>query len=239
MAPDTPPQFLKATKLSDYEVKLSWEPPLKPNSDILYYIVRIWNETTETWQNVTGTSVIIHVDSESRYNASVSSWTRLGDGGVLIYISFTSGEAEPTDPPQNVTVVNVTASSLTLTWHPPTQPNGIIVHYTVYISENNTMTEKKIPVSNLPIPASHDSPFIYNLKRLIGGSNYTIWMTSSTIQGDGGVRSKPLTVLLPEDAAPLSAKHRTSRAPCVSRTAKPSRGSRPLVFRPPQTPGSL
>lgn len=48
------------------------------------------NETTDLWQNVTKTSVVINVDSESRYNASVSSWTRLGDGGVLIYISFTT-----------------------------------------------------------------------------------------------------------------------------------------------------
>lgn len=51
------------------------------------------NETTELWQNITGTSVIINVDSESRYNASVSSWTRLGDGGVIIYISFTTTDA--------------------------------------------------------------------------------------------------------------------------------------------------
>lgn len=42
------------------------------------------NETTELWQNVTKTSVVINVDSESHYNASVSSWTRLGDGGVLM-----------------------------------------------------------------------------------------------------------------------------------------------------------
>lgn len=45
------------------------------------------------WQNVTGTSVVIQVDSESRYNASVSSWTKLGDGGVLVYISFTVTDA--------------------------------------------------------------------------------------------------------------------------------------------------
>lgn len=51
------------------------------------------NETTELWQNVTETSVVINVDSESHYNVSVSSWTRLGDGGVLIYISFTTTDA--------------------------------------------------------------------------------------------------------------------------------------------------
>lgn len=50
------------------------------------------NDTTELWQNVTETSVVINVDSESSYNASVSGWTRLGDGGVLLYISFTTIE---------------------------------------------------------------------------------------------------------------------------------------------------
>lgn len=41
-APDTPPQFLHARKLSDDEVELSWQPPLQANSDILYYFVRVW-----------------------------------------------------------------------------------------------------------------------------------------------------------------------------------------------------
>ncbi|XP_038124665.1 phosphatidylinositol phosphatase PTPRQ [Cyprinodon tularosa] len=220
-APDTPPQFLQARKLSDYEVELSWEPPLNANSEILYYLVRVWNETTEMWQNVTETSVVINVDSESRYNASVSSWTRLGDGGVLIYISFTTTEAEPFDPPQNVTVVNVTASSVTLMWQPPTEPNGIIVHYTIYYTDNGTVTEKRVLVTDLPVRYSPNSPFIYTVTQLIGGSNYTMWMTSSTIQGDGGVQSERINLLLPEDVpsdpvSNLTAQNFSSTAIIVS-----------------------
>uniref|UniRef100_A0A672IKW9 Protein tyrosine phosphatase receptor type Q n=1 Tax=Salarias fasciatus TaxID=181472 RepID=A0A672IKW9_SALFA len=185
-APDTPPRMLHARKLSDYEIELSWEPPLEANSDILYYVVRVWNETTELWQNVTGTSVVINVDSESRYNASVSSWTRLGDGGVLIYISFTTIDAGTGSIPCKDFFVNMTASSVTLTWYPPTEPNGIIVHYSIYYSEDGNTTEKRVPVSDLPAPASPDSPYVYTLTRLIGGTKYALWMTSSTIQGDGG-----------------------------------------------------
>ncbi|XP_067445742.1 phosphatidylinositol phosphatase PTPRQ [Thunnus thynnus] len=210
-APDTPPQFLRTRKLSDYEVELSWQPPLEANSDILYYIVRVWNETTELWQNVTETSVVINVDSESRYNASVSCWTRLGDGGVLVYISFTTTDAEPFDPPQNVTFANVTASSVTLLWHPPTEPNGIIVRYTIYYSDNNTVTEQRVPVSDLPVPGSHDSALSHTLTGLIGGTNYTIWMTSSTVQGDGGVQSEPITLFLPEDVPSDSVHNLTAQ----------------------------
>lgn len=42
LAPDTPPQFLRARKLAAYEVELSWQPPLEANSDVLYYVVRVW-----------------------------------------------------------------------------------------------------------------------------------------------------------------------------------------------------
>ncbi|XP_033940418.1 phosphatidylinositol phosphatase PTPRQ [Pseudochaenichthys georgianus] len=210
-APNTAPQFLLARKLSDYEVELSWQPPHEANSDILYYKVRVWNETTELWQNVTGTSVVINVDSESRYNASVSSWTRLGDGGVLIYISFTTTDAEPFDSPQNVTFANVTTSSVTLLWHPPTEPNGLIVHYSIYYSYNDTVAEQRVPVSDLPEPASPDSALYFTLTRLIGGTNYTLWMTSSTVQGDGGVQSEPLVLLLPEDVPSDSVKNLTAQ----------------------------
>ncbi|XP_047246635.1 phosphatidylinositol phosphatase PTPRQ [Girardinichthys multiradiatus] len=210
-APDTPPHFFQARKLSDYEVELSWEPSLNANSEILYYIVRVWNESAETWQNVTETSVVINVDSMSSYNASVSSFTRLGDGGVQNIIRFSTSEAEPLDPPQNVTVVNVTASSVTLMWQPPTEPNGIIVHYTIYYAENSTVMEKRVLVSDLPVRYFLDSPFIYTLTQLIGGSNYTMWMTSSTEQGDGGVQSEPINLLLPEDVPSDSVSNLTAQ----------------------------
>lgn len=56
---------------------------------------------------------------------------------LCVYAAWLS---EPFDPPQNVTFANVTASSVTLLWHPPTEPNGIIVRYTIYYSNNNTVT---------------------------------------------------------------------------------------------------
>ncbi len=58
---------------------------------------------------------------------------------------------------------------------------------------------QRVPISDLAAPASPDSALSYTLTRLIGGTNYTLWMTSSTVQGDGGVQSEPLTLFLPED----------------------------------------
>ena len=58
---------------------------------------------------------------------------------------------------------------------------------------------KTIPVSALAPAGPPGSAYSYTLNGLVGGANYTLWMTSSTWQGDGGVSSLPLTVVLPED----------------------------------------
>lgn len=62
-----------------------------------------------------------------------------------------------------------------------------------------TLFFQRVTISDLAAPASADSALSYTLTRLIGGTNYTLWMTSSTMQGDGGVQSEPLTLVVPED----------------------------------------
>uniref|UniRef100_A0A3Q2Y751 Protein tyrosine phosphatase receptor type Q n=1 Tax=Hippocampus comes TaxID=109280 RepID=A0A3Q2Y751_HIPCM len=117
-APDTPPQFLHARKLSDSEVELSWQPPLEANSDILYYVVR------------------------------------------------------PLEPPQNVTFANVTISTVTLLWYPPAEPSGIVIfRYTIYYADNGTVAQQ--------VRHTTDTLLSWTLTGLIGGTNYTVWMTSS------------------------------------------------------------
>ncbi|XP_077591289.1 phosphatidylinositol phosphatase PTPRQ [Stigmatopora nigra] len=207
-APDTPPQFLHARKLPNSEIELSWQPPLEANSDILFYIVTVWNDTMDLQQNLTETSVVINVDFESRFSVSVSTWTRLGDGGVRAYIS---SDAEPIVPPQNVTFVNMTTSTVTLLWYPPAKPNGIIiVHYTIYYTSNSTVAKQQVPVADESI-RNQDTPLSWSLTGLIGGTNYTVWITSSSILGDGGIRSEPLTLLLPEDVPSDSVHNLTAQ----------------------------
>lgn len=57
---------------------------------------------------------------------------------------------------------------------------------------------QRVPVTELASLSSPDSAYTHTVSGLIGGTNYTVWMTSSTAQGDGGVQSEPQTVFLPE-----------------------------------------
>ncbi|XP_063053937.1 phosphatidylinositol phosphatase PTPRQ [Engraulis encrasicolus] len=172
--PSSPPQSLLALRLSDSEVLLSWAAPEEANSEILYYVVRVWNLSHEFVQNVTGTSIVVTVDTEDLYNASVSSWTRL----------------VPSDPPQNVSISDVTRNSFNVSWLPPTQPNGILMHYTIYYSDNNTVNMQRVPV-----PMS----WWVVSEGVSVGVAYTVWLTSSTAAGDGGVASPPINITTLED----------------------------------------
>lgn len=58
----------------------------------LFFFPPVRNETMELEENVTKTSLIVTLDAESYYNASVSTWTNLGDGGLRSYISFTTAD---------------------------------------------------------------------------------------------------------------------------------------------------
>ncbi|KAL4660218.1 phosphatidylinositol phosphatase PTPRQ-like [Arapaima gigas] len=208
--PSSPPRFLFARRLSDNQVALSWTPPLEANSLILYYAVRVWNLTSEYRENVTLTSVVVNVESEGEYNASVSTWTRLGDGGVLVYITFSTLNTGPADPPQNISCINL-ASSVEIRWYPPPrQPNGAVLFYTIYYSNISSVYTQRVLVSQLESQGS-DVPLLYIMENLAKGSNYSLWMSASTVQGDGGMQSDIIYMQTPEDVPDGSIRNLTAR----------------------------
>ncbi|XP_061085824.1 phosphatidylinositol phosphatase PTPRQ [Conger conger] len=180
--PSSPPRFLKTKKVSDNQIELFWSPPLEANSEILYYIVSVWNETSMSTYNVTVTSVILEVDEDSQYNATVSSWTRL----------------VPTDPPQNVSYVILSPTSIQVRWSPPTQPNGVIEFYTIYYTDNSTVLAQRVNVSEGP-PGGAESQFSAVLEGLSKGTEYSVWMSSSTPHGEGDARSDIVNLYTMED----------------------------------------
>ncbi|KAL7870971.1 hypothetical protein SRHO_G00084680 [Serrasalmus rhombeus] len=148
-----------------------------------------WNLSSEFVANVTVMSVVVSVDGPGQYNASVSSWTHLGDGGMLIYITFSTSESAPSDPPQNVSYTVLSPTTVKLNWSPPTQPNGVIQYYTIYYSDN-------ITISTQQVLGSVQWAMLTGLR---AGQEYRVWLSSSTSLGDGGVSSTPLNFTTLED----------------------------------------
>lgn len=86
-----------------------------------------------------------------------------------------------------------------------------ILHFSgCEIKPDTSFSPQTVPVSDLYSHTSPDSRLSYTLTGLIGGNNYTFWMASSTVQGDGGVHSEPLILLLPEDGQSDTRTHKRS-----------------------------
>lgn len=90
--------------------------------------------------------------------------------------------AEPDSPPQNVELVNVTATEIYLRWLPPEQPNGLITHYEVLYSDSNDLFIKN--ASSTSISLTELSPYTL----------YNITVRAFTRLGHGNQSSFPLLV---------------------------------------------
>nr|XP_017527742.2 phosphatidylinositol phosphatase PTPRQ [Manis javanica] len=199
-APDSPPHDFSVEQLSGVTVKLSWQPPLEPNGIILYYTVYVWNRSSLKTLNVTETSLkFSDLDYNVEYSAYVTASTRFGDGKMRSnIINFRTPEGAPSDPPKDVHYANLSSSSIILFWMPPSKPNGIIQHYSVYYSntsstfmQNFTLHEVTSESDNLTVSAIIDKLAIF--------SYYTFWVTASTSVGDGNKSSDVVQVYTDQD----------------------------------------
>ncbi|TSL75304.1 Phosphatidylinositol phosphatase PTPRQ [Bagarius yarrelli] len=189
--PGSPPYGLSYDSISSSEVNVSWSPPLVPNGVVLYYSVEYWN-TTHTLNITTHTPFVLlsNLRKYARYRVSVQAATRVGLGNHSSEIlNITTLEDAPSDPPQNVFYTLMSPRSVRLTWSPPTQPNGFIQYYTIYYTDNITVSTQRVP-----------GLFQWaELDGLRAGHEYRVWLSSSTSLGDGGVISDPLNFTTPED----------------------------------------
>lgn len=89
---------------------------------------------------------------------------------------------EPESPPQDVEVLNVTATEISLKWLPPEKPNGIITHYEVLYGSVNAFGCKNTTTTSLLLNGLKP----YTL--------YNISVRAFTHLGHGNQLSTPLSV---------------------------------------------
>lgn len=72
----------------------------------------------------------------SNYSIRVLAFTSTGDGYPSTPIFCTTDEDVP-EAPMNIKASALTAESILISWLPPVQKNGMILHYTVYSKESD------------------------------------------------------------------------------------------------------
>ncbi|XP_017659741.1 PREDICTED: phosphatidylinositol phosphatase PTPRQ [Lepidothrix coronata] len=122
------------------------------------------------------------------YTISVSAFTAVGEGPPSV-LTVRTCEQVPSSV-QNISYKNISSSSVLLYWDPPANPNGKIIHYTVYAMELDTKRAFHTTTSN-------NSLLMTGLKKY---TNYRMRVAASTAIGESALSEKnDVFVRTPED----------------------------------------
>uniref|UniRef100_A0ACB8FP27 Uncharacterized protein n=1 Tax=Sphaerodactylus townsendi TaxID=933632 RepID=A0ACB8FP27_9SAUR len=124
----------------------------------------------------------------TQYSVAVSAFTIIGEGPPAILIVRTS-EQVPSSV-ENINYKNISSSSILLYWDIPLNPNGKIIHYTVYAMELDTNKAFQMTTSN-------NSILITGLRKY---TNYKMRVAASTTVGESALSEEnDIFVTTPED----------------------------------------
>lgn len=95
--------------------------------------------------------------------------------------------------PGGIKVLLETSDTALLTWLPPSNPNGVIVQYNVYVR----VLEGTLQMDSRTVPHYSTSQLQYQLPGLKRSQIYEFWITASTRVGEG--TSTPVARLRPSE----------------------------------------
>lgn len=107
------------------------------------------------------------------YTASLTFIFMGGYEGTPVNASATTVEDVPGDAPVIITSVALNHSAIRVAWSPPSQPNGVITHFTIYH-----------PPSPMPVIVG-GGVMTFDLSELRPFTNYTISLSANTSVGEG------------------------------------------------------
>ncbi|XP_058529380.1 phosphatidylinositol phosphatase PTPRQ isoform X1 [Ochotona princeps] len=138
--PETSPIINTFKNLSSTSVLLSWDPPVKPNGEIISYYLTLQGPN-ENFSSITSDNYVILEELSPftlyRFFAAARTIKGLGPHSTLF---FYTDESVPLAPPQNLTVINYTSDFVWLEWSPSPLPGGVIKVYSFKIHDHETDT---------------------------------------------------------------------------------------------------
>ncbi|KAM6302420.1 phosphatidylinositol phosphatase PTPRQ [Podargus strigoides] len=180
-------QNISYKNISSSSILLYWDPPANPNGKILHYTVYAMElDTKRAFHTITSNNSLLMTGLKkyTNYKMRVAASTIIGESALSEEndVFVRTPEDEPDSPPQNVELINVTATDINLRWLPPEQPNGLITHYEVLYSDSNDLFNKNASSTSI------------SLREMKPYTLYNISVRAFTRLGHGNQSSFPLLV---------------------------------------------
>ncbi|XP_061225344.1 phosphatidylinositol phosphatase PTPRQ [Neopsephotus bourkii] len=217
-------QNISYKNISSSSILLYWDPPASPNGKIIHYTVYAMElDTKRAFHTTTlnNSLLMTGLKKYTNYKMRVAASTTIGESSLSEEndVFVRTPEDEPDSPPQNVELINVTATEINLRWLPPEHPNGLITHYEVLYSDSNDVFIKNASFTSISL--SEMKPYTL----------YNISVRAFTRLGHGNQSSFPLLVRTSEtvpDSAPENLTYRNISSVEIE-----------LSFFPPSIPNGI
>ncbi|VTJ78127.1 Hypothetical predicted protein, partial [Marmota monax] len=149
-------QTINYKNISSSSILLYWDPPEYPNGKITHYTIYAMElDTNRAFQMTTidNSFLITGLKKYTKYKMRVAASTHVGESSLSEEneIFVRTPEDEPESSPQDVEVIDVSASEIRLKWSPPEKPNGIIVAYEVLYKNMDTLLIKNTSTTSITL----------------------------------------------------------------------------------------
>ncbi|XP_072420584.1 interleukin-12 receptor subunit beta-2-like [Chiloscyllium punctatum] len=182
-----PPPFNMTVHSRNRSVQVFWEPPANATPEefvVEWYKIPVNSENTLNWKKIPAANVCVTLVEGLLYplllyRISVYARYQAGLGGPVSTLVYAE-EGVPLAGPE-ISILNISQTGVTLLWKdlPLDQQRGFIKYLTLYYVKNpGGLANQK--TRNLSYTLDR-----YTLLHLEPDSTYTIWMTASTIGGEG------------------------------------------------------
>uniref|UniRef100_I3NAA0 Protein tyrosine phosphatase receptor type Q n=1 Tax=Ictidomys tridecemlineatus TaxID=43179 RepID=I3NAA0_ICTTR len=217
-------QTINYKNISSSSILLYWDPPEYPNGKITHYTIYAMElDTNRAFQMTTidNSFLITGLKKYTKYKMRVAASTHVGESSLSEEneIFVRTPEDEPESSPQDVEVIDVSASEIRLKWSPPEKPNGIIVAYEVLYKNMDTLRIKNTSTTSI------------TLRDLKPYTLYNISVRSYTKFGHGNQSSALLSVRTSE-TVPSSAPENITYKNISSEEIE-------ISFLPPHSPNGI
>ncbi|XP_032073554.1 receptor-type tyrosine-protein phosphatase F isoform X2 [Thamnophis elegans] len=209
------PADFQAEAESDTRIMLSWLPASQER--ITKYELIYWEGTNGIQHKVefdqTSSYAVEGLKPDTLYKFQLGAWSEQGLGVLTPILEARTAQSTPSAPPQEVTCVSISSTTIRVSWVPPPAQsrNGVITQYSIAYQAVEGEDNTKHVVEG--IGHEHSSWEINNLEKW---TEYKVWVRAHTDVGPGP-ESIPVSVRTDEDVP--SAPPRKVEVESVNSTA--------------------
>ncbi|XP_039276469.1 Down syndrome cell adhesion molecule-like protein Dscam2 [Nilaparvata lugens] len=189
--PEEAPQDVRCAALSSQSLRIRWEPPspehhngLLQGYKVVYKLVNPNQDgpyDSEVKKTTNLETNLHNLSKFTNYSIRVLAFTTGGEG-ILSSPIFCNTEEDVPGTPEQVKALIMTSESVLVTWTRPSQPNGVILRYNVYIQLPNKDVINEIVFG--------DREHSHECRKLKEFNRYEFWVTASTSVGEGQPSAK-------------------------------------------------